>query len=95
MKIIWAAHTLFASIFFASEQAKKDFRYNRCRNARLGKILFLITWFVEQEIQLVEKRIAYTRIDFHTLHFHFQQLWTLILLNHLWVFQSAISFFVI
>ncbi len=38
MKIIWAAGTLYAPIFFASGQAKKDFRYNRCRNTSTGEI---------------------------------------------------------
>jgi hypothetical protein len=33
----WAALTLSVSIFFASEQAKKDFHFNRCRNTPAHK----------------------------------------------------------
>ncbi len=39
-----AADTLYASIFFASEQAKKDFRCNRCRNTKHLKITHFITF---------------------------------------------------
>jgi len=50
MKIIWAAYTLYASIFFASEQAKKDFRYNRCRNARNERLFFSLHFLYNKKI---------------------------------------------